>query len=154
MCKCLRGLTVPRWRPWGPLGPGSLMYTTGPGHCPCRAGGAAASRLHPLTASPTGGARPAAAAWTRPAGATPCPQLWKQRVKKGHSGHQARRHAVWRTICCRKNTTYALARGRGWSFEGWWRSSGWGFPASPPVICLLLRGSGWSSSAPLVWRAT
>lgn len=48
--------------------------------------------------------------------------------------------------------TYAPARGRGWSSEGWRWSSGWGSPARPPPTCPFVRGSGCCNRAPLVWR--
>lgn len=87
-CKSFRGLTVLHWRPWGPHGLGSLMYTTGPGHCPCHAGEAAKCPYH-LTSSPTGGALSAATVWAPPAGATPHSQLWK---------HKSYGHVVWKSI--------------------------------------------------------
>lgn len=152
MDESFRVLTVLHWRPWGPHGPGSLMYTTGRRHCPCHEG-EAARRLYPLAGSPTGGALSAAAVWARPAGATPHSQLYKHKFSR-----RMLKSATLTTIkslqLIRQKWTHAPATGRGWSSAGWWWSSGWGFSARPPLICLFLLGSGWSNSAPLVWRVT
>lgn len=73
--------TVLHWRPWEPLGRGSLMCTTGPGHCPCHVRAAERCPWPPVS-SPPGGALSAGAAETLPADATPHPPLKKKKTYK------------------------------------------------------------------------
>lgn len=144
------------WRPWEPLDPDNWTCTTGLGRCPCRAAETETSPL-PLASSPVGGALSAAAAWTLPAGATPHSQL----EEKNNTFHH---RDIKTDVSCLKTrvlgcfftsfSTHPPERGPGCSSEEWWWSSGWGFPARPPVICLSSQGSVCGSSAPLVWRDT
>lgn len=145
-------LTVLRWRPLALLGPGSSTCTPGSARCSCSGPRVWTRRLRPPAGSPVGGAQSAAAAWARPAGATPRSRLWKERKEvKGHESKERERvqrgsHAI---LLSATRRTYFPATGPGCSSEGWRWSSGLSCPAAPPLICPSVLGSGRGNLSPL-----